>query len=168
VSFRVSLALLLVTGGLVPHSSAAEQQRDNAGTPPQDAVHSTQVPGSNGDAASAELSKSLAENPLLIKQRVIDLIAKWSIWDAQPLAEAYTRAMRARYGERHLEYARALSLLAEVYRGQSAAGRTDAAERLYLQARAVLEATVGASHESALVLNNLALLYCQLGRYAEA
>jgi tetratricopeptide (TPR) repeat protein len=81
-------------------------------------------------------------------------------------AQKFEAAVKARFGEKHANYARALINLAVVYQSQGTYGE---AEKLLKRALTITEKALGENHpDVAVILNNLANAYYQQGKYAGA
>jgi CHAT domain-containing protein/tetratricopeptide (TPR) repeat protein len=86
--------------------------------------------------------------------------------EALPIAERYVAVAKARFGERHTEYATAVSWLAQVHQSE---GHYADAEQLWYRTLAIREKVLGPGHlDVAKSLGSLAWFYEKLGRYAEA
>ena len=107
-----------------------------------------------------------ADDLAALRLRVRQLHSQGKYTEAIPLAERYVSLARQRHGEHHIEYATAISSLAQLYRIQ---GRYAEAEPLYKRGIAIREKALGPEHPNVgNLLNNLAQLYRAQGRYAEA
>lgn len=85
---------------------------------------------------------------------------------AAPIAERYVEAARKRHGEKHLEFADALSWSGRVREGL---GHYGEAEPLYKRSLEIREKALGRDHLLvAASLSKLAELYTSQGRYTEA
>jgi CHAT domain-containing protein/tetratricopeptide (TPR) repeat protein len=81
-------------------------------------------------------------------------------------AQKLEAAVKARFGEKHANYARALINLARVYQSQDNYGE---AEGLYRRALTITEKAAGENHpDVATALNNLANVYYRQRKYADA
>jgi hypothetical protein len=73
-----------------------------------------------------------SDDPIALQRRVGELFQARRHNEAVDVAQRYVAAARARYGEQHVEYARALSWLGHAY---DALGRYTEAEPLYASLR---------------------------------
>ncbi len=97
---------------------------------------------------------------------VQELYQKGQYQEAVPLAEETLKAAEKTYGPDHMEVAKALNNLAQLYCNQ---GRYSEAEPLFKQSLDMMGKTLPSNHPyKATVLNNLARLYEAQGRYTEA
>jgi tetratricopeptide (TPR) repeat protein/CHAT domain-containing protein len=107
-----------------------------------------------------------SEDPVTLQRQVNQLFADGRHGEALQVAERYVEASRVRYGEAHVEYARALSWLADVH---DSLGRYAQAEQLFAQTLGILEKTRGRDHpDVGATLSNLASVYARQGRFDEA
>jgi CHAT domain-containing protein/tetratricopeptide (TPR) repeat protein len=115
--------------------------------------------------AGPALAQSDAELDAL-NRRVVALLDAANFAEAMPLAKRSVELAKARRGERHPQYATALTNLAELLR---ATNRLSEAEPLYRRALAIDEKSLGSEHPNvARDLNNLAGLLQDTNRLAEA
>jgi CHAT domain-containing protein/tetratricopeptide (TPR) repeat protein len=109
---------------------------------------------------------SQSEDPSILQRRVGELLQAGKHNEAVEVGQRYVAAASARYGEQHVEYARALWLLGHAY---AALHRYTEAEQLYARSVVILERTRGPNHpDVGATLNSLAGLYGNQGRFDEA
>ena len=107
-----------------------------------------------------------SDDPNALQRRVGELLQAGRHNEAVEVGQRYVAAASARYGEQHVEYARALWLLGHAYEGLR---HYTEAEQLYARTVAILERTRGPSHpDVGATLNSLAGLYGNQGRFDEA
>ena len=123
-----------------------------------------------GRAQLKRVEEALAvapDSPEVLDQTAEKLAKEGKYAEALSFAEHYLAEMKSRYGENHAKYAGALDSLGS--RLNSVVGRAAEAEPLYKQALALRERVLGHGDMWTLVtVNNLGLLYSNLGRYQEA
>src|SRR5262245_22375322 len=77
-----------------------------------------------------------SDDPVALQRQASELFQAGRHIEAVGVAQRYVAAARARYGEQHVEYARALSRLGHTY---DALGRYAEAEPLYARTVTILE-----------------------------
>ena len=110
--------------------------------------------------------RAQSDDPNALQRRVGELLQAGRHNEAVEVGQRYVAAASARYGEQHVEYARALWLLGHSYEGLR---HYTEAEQLYARTVAILEKLRGPSHpDVGATLNSLAGLYGKQGRFNEA
>jgi CHAT domain-containing protein/Tfp pilus assembly protein PilF len=115
---------------------------------------------------TAELAAGADNDAVALSVRVVELARAGKYSEATPLAQRALAIVERTRGPNHLNVARSLNNLANLYHDQ---GYYAEAEPLHKRALAIREKALGPNHvEVAITLANLGNLYLERGRYAEA